>query len=113
MASTVAALGKRPRLLFLCQTLPFPPDGGVWIRTYHMLRRRAGAFDVSALCFERASSSGSNGKHAAGRDGLSQLAEVEVFNIPQKHSRLRFVWDHVRSVARRKVYTTYLYDANA
>ena len=44
---------RRPRLLFLCHTLPYPPDGGPWIRTYHVLRLLARTFDVTALCFER------------------------------------------------------------
>jgi glycosyltransferase involved in cell wall biosynthesis len=38
---------------------------------------------------------------------------VEVFAIPQKHSGVRFVWDHVRSVALGRVYTTYLYESRA
>ena len=49
---------SRPRLLFLCQTLPFPPDGGVQIRTYNVLRLLARDFDVTALCFYRAASQG-------------------------------------------------------
>src|SRR5690349_9658974 len=69
---------SRRRLLFLCQTLPYPPDGGVWIRTYHVLRLLARAFDITALCFERAGSAGSTNDHDGPRKALSQLAEVEV-----------------------------------
>ena len=102
----------RPRLLFLCQTLPYPPDGGVWIRTYHVLRLLARAFDVTALCFERAGrATGGASDPRAIRDGLGAFARVEVFALPQRHSRLRAGWDHLRSVARRRVYTTYLYDS--
>src|SRR2546426_3643913 len=43
----------RPRLLFLCQTVPYPPDSGVAIRSFHVLRLLARAFDVTALCFVR------------------------------------------------------------
>jgi polysaccharide biosynthesis protein PslH len=102
-----------PRLLFLCQTLPYPPDGGVWIRTYHVLKLLSRAFDITALCFERARSSGSDtdGAAAAGPAALGRFADVEVFTIPQKHSRLRFAWDHLRSAASGRVYTTYLYDS--
>ena len=56
--SAVAAAGERPRLLFLCQTLPFPPDGGVNIRTYHVLRLLAREFEIDALCFYRQSEIG-------------------------------------------------------
>ena len=106
---------SRPRLLFLCQTLPYPPDGGVWVRTYHVLRLLSEAFDITALCFERAAASGT-GAHdarAVTREGLGRLASVEVFPIPQRHSRLRFLWDHLRSVALRRVYTTFVYDSRA
>ncbi|HSB60851.1 MAG TPA: glycosyltransferase family 4 protein [Vicinamibacteria bacterium] len=106
-------LSGRPRLLFLCQTLPFPPDGGVWIRTYHVLRLLARAFDVTALCFERAGTSGSGWDSATSRAALGRLAQVEVFPVPQRHSRLRYLWDHARSAALGRVYTTYLYQSRA
>src|SRR5688572_4395738 len=54
----MAARMTRPRLLFLCQTMPFPPDGGVWIRTYHVIRLLSEVFEITALCFERAATSG-------------------------------------------------------
>ena len=108
-------LTKRPQLLFLCQTLPYPPDGGVWIRTYHVLRLLARAFDVTALCFERAASSGDGSRQRlrASVDALSRSATVEVFEIPQRHSRMRFAWDHFRSVLRQRAYTRYLYESRA
>src|SRR5207247_3025958 len=101
----------RPSLLFLCQTLPYPPDGGVWIRTYHVLRLLARAFDITALCFERAATSGNGAASdlAASRDALGRFAAVEVSPISQKHSRLRCAWDHLRSVALRRAYTAYMY----
>src|SRR2546426_5171121 len=102
------ALGDM-KLLFLCQTLPYPPDGGVWIRTYHVLRLLARAFDITALCFERSATSGNGAAWdiAASRDALGRFAAVEVFPIPQRHSRLRYAWDHLRSVALRRGYTAY------
>jgi glycosyltransferase involved in cell wall biosynthesis len=109
----MGGLSDRPRLLFLCQTLPFPPDGGVWIRTFHVLRLLSRAFDVTALCFERAGTSGGTSDLANSLAALSRLARVEVFALPQRHSRLRYLWDHARSLARGRVYTTYLYDSRA
>lgn len=105
--------GGRPRLLFLCHTLPYPPDGGPWIRTYHILRLLARAFDITALCFERtgARSRLQAGDLASSRRALGRLAHVEVFAIPQKHSRVRYAWDHLRSTTSGRVYTTYLYDS--
>lgn len=108
-------MSAQPKLLFLCQTLPYPPDGGVWIRTYHILRLLARAFDITALCFERSgtSATGADCDVAASRNALSRFGAVEVFPIPQKHSRLRYGWDHLRSIALRRVYTAYLYDSPA
>lgn len=105
----------RPRILFLCHTLPYPPDGGPWIRTFHVLRQLARTFDISALCFERAGTRSQLDPGGASSNGetLSRLAHVEVFAIPQKHSRARYVWDHLRSSASGRVYTRYLYDSSA
>ena len=103
----------RPRLLFLCQTLPFPPDGGVWIRTYHVLRLLARTFDITALCFERAGTGGTGRDIAASVEALRRFAHVEVFAIPQRRRRLRYLWDHFRSATLGRVYTTYLYESRA
>jgi glycosyltransferase involved in cell wall biosynthesis len=104
--------GRRPRLLFLAHTLPYPPDGGVWIRTYHVLRILAQTFDVTALCFERLGPRGGESHDtAAAVRHLARFGRAEAFPVPQRHSRLRFVWDHLRSVTRRRVYTWYLFDS--
>src|SRR4029434_3196863 len=46
-----------------------------------------------------------------GREGLAPLAAVEVFALPNKHSRVRFAWDHLRSAMFGRVYTRYVYDS--
>ncbi len=106
-------MSGRLELLFLCQTLPFPPDGGVWIRSYHVLRLLAETFDVTALCFER--TGGYRERYpTAVEDGvraLGRFGDVQAFPVPQSRSRLRLVWDHLRSTARRRVYTHYLYES--
>jgi glycosyltransferase involved in cell wall biosynthesis len=108
-------MNERPRLLFLCQTLPYPPDGGVWIRTYHVFRLLSRAFDITALCFERTGVSGRRDapdlQHSL--EALRRFGSVEAFPIPQLRSRRRFVWDHLRSALTRRVYTTYLYESRA
>lgn len=110
---TISHMGPRPRVLFLCQTMPYPPDGGAQIRTYHVLRLLARTFDVTMLCFERTRTTGSDAAadRSAGCAALGRFASVEVFPIPQLHSRIRYGWDHFRSLVKRRVYTTYLYDS--
>lgn len=98
-----------PKLLFLCQTLPYPPDSGVAIRSYHTLRELSRGFDIRGICFYR--------KDLATRDietsvsALRELADVEVYPIPQEHDPLRLLWDHARSVTTGTVYTRYVYES--
>jgi len=105
---------SRPKLLFLCQTLPFPPDGGVQIRTYNVLRLLARSFEVTALCFYRAGICRSEAAvlaAVAALEALPGVASVEAFPIPQEHSRARLAWDHLRSVASRRAYTVFSYES--
>jgi glycosyltransferase involved in cell wall biosynthesis len=103
----------RPKMLFLCQTLPFPPDGGVSIRTYNILRLLAREFDITALCFFRAADRRNAAEVQKSVDGLRPLAEVEAFPIPQEHSKLRLLFDHGRSVLTRRAYTEFTYVSRA
>lgn len=104
---------RRPRLLFLCQTLPFPPDGGVHIRSYNILKQLSREFDIVALCFFRRATRPNQADVRRGIEGLSRLSEVEAFPIPQEYNRSRLVWDHFRSVLFRRPYTFYTYKSKA
>jgi len=108
-------MSVRPRVLVLSQTVPFPPDGGAWIRTYNLLRALARRFELTILCFERAiaASDGFAFNEGASLRALSQLGHAEIFPIPQRHSRLRFLADHARSLLRGRVFTQYLYESGA
>lgn len=103
------AEGRRPRLLILSQTLPFPPDGGVKIRAWHTWRELATTFDITALCFYRRATT----LPGAAQAGLADVARVHAHPIPQEGSRARLLWDHFRSVATGRVYTRYTYDSAA
>lgn len=102
----------RPSLLFLCQTLPYPADSGVAIRTYNVLRILSSAFDITALCFYRR-----KGAEAPDpRPGLAKLGEfcrVEAFPVPQEHSVARLAWNHLQGVARDRVYAAFSYESRA
>lgn len=111
-SESVDARGIRPRILFLCQTLPYPPDGGVNIRAFHLLRILASRYEVTALCFYREGTRKSPDAIREGISGLSRFAHrVEAFPIPQERSRVRWVWDHLRSVVSGRVYTAFTHDS--
>lgn len=102
----------RPRLLFLCQNLPYPPDGGALIRSYHTLRILAKSFDVTAIHFyQYATKEGPDSVERAERH-LGQWCDLEAFRIPQDASRLRYVWDHLRSVVSGRAYTRWMFDSD-
>lgn len=102
---------SRPKLLFLCQTLPYPPDGGAPIRSFNLLRLLARDFDVTALCFYRRSTTYDiAGSLAALR---SIASEVEAYAIEQEHGKWRLVWDHLRSILGMRAYTVYAYESAA
>lgn len=101
--------GRRPRLLILSQTLPFPPDGGVKIRAWHTWRELANGFDLTALCFYRRSTT----LPASAKAGLADIATIHAFPIPQETDPGRLLWDHFRSLATGRVYTRYVYDSAA
>lgn len=103
----------RPKLLFLCQTLPFPPDGGVQIRTYNVMRLLAREFDITALCFYRRADRKNAQEVRASIEGLALLAKVEVFPIDQEHHRLRLAADHGLSVITGRAYTVRAYKSSA
>ena len=103
----------RPKLLFLSQGLPYPPDSGAKIRTYHILRLLADAFEITALCFYRYKPGLFHTDVAAAVDALGEFGAVEAFPIPQEHSRLRLLWDHSRSVLTQRAYTVFAYQSSA
>ena len=41
----------RPHLLFLCHRIPYPPNKGDKIRSFHLLRALAGRYQVHLGCF--------------------------------------------------------------
>jgi glycosyltransferase involved in cell wall biosynthesis len=100
---------SRPRLLFLAQTLPFPTDTGVAVRTFNVLRLLARDFDVTALCFYRRAVRPTPAHVRESVAALQAYARTEAFAIPQEHHRARLLRDHLESVARGRVYTAFAY----
>lgn len=103
----------RPHLLFLAQLLPYPPDAGASIRTYHLMRLLSHDFRVTALCFFRRKTRSTREAVRASVEGLGAIARIRAYPIPQEHSRRRLVWDHLRSIVKRRVYTRFVHDSSA
>ena len=75
------------------------------------MRLLAHDFDVTALCFYRRATRPTQAQIAAAIEGLSPLGSVEVFPIPQEHSRARLLWDHLRSLVTGFPYTRFAHDS--
>lgn len=108
---TAPTSDRRPKLLLLSQVLPYPPDTGVAVRAYNTLRILAKRFDVTLLAFSRKAAHPSADDRARGAEGLAELARTQAFVIPQEHSRVRYIADHLRSLLTRTPYTRYAYDS--
>jgi len=101
----------RPRLLFVSHCLPYPPDSGVTIRTYNVLRQLGQKFDVTVLAYSRRNHQPDARARAAARDALrgAGIEALEPVPIASEHSRMRRVGDHLRSVIAGRAYTYYQY----
>lgn len=101
----------RPRLLFLSQCLPYPPDSGVKIRGFNVLKQLRQAFDVTLLMFSRRNHQPDASSLAIGRDALSELGldVYEPVRIGSEESSVRAAWDHLCSVATHRPFTFYQY----
>ncbi len=106
-------MATRPRVLFLSQCLPYPPHSGVASRTFNILKQLHIAYDVDLVAFSRASHQPDRAARDAARDALQAVAAfvAEPTPIPNEHSALRRLWDHLRSVFSGRAYTYYEYES--
>lgn len=103
---------KGRRLLFLGHSLPYPPDRGVALRSYHVLRQLAKQYEVDALFFRR----GTEPTQMPLPDRLAHLgalAEVEDFRIPAEWNVVRRWWDEARSVLTQRAEARWRFDVAA
>lgn len=103
----------KPSLLFLSHLLPYPPDSGAAIRTFNVLRILSEAFDVTALCFARATESAGAGSPRERAAAMAKFGDIRAFPIPSDLNRARLVYDHLRSTVWRQPYVRYIYDSRA
>lgn len=103
----------KPRILALCQSLPFPPHSGVTNRTLHILIELEKEFAVTLVPFFRANHQGSREeRRLAHRELVTRLTAVsEPVPIGGESSRARRVLDHTRSVLTGRPYTYFEYES--
>ena len=101
----------KPRLLFLGHSFPYPPDGGVFIRTYNIRRLLSRSFHVTTLCFDRKGASLPLAERGAELQEMERFGPIEVIDLPESVSSHRRVTDHVRSLLGRRVFTYYKHDS--
>src|SRR5258705_2332698 len=106
-------MATRPRVLFLSQCLPYPPHSGVASRTFNILKQLHLASDLDLVAFSRASHQPDRAARDAARAALQAVAAfvAEPTPIPNEHSALRRLWDHLRSVLSGRAYTYYEYES--
>jgi glycosyltransferase involved in cell wall biosynthesis len=100
---------RTPELLFVSQTLPYPPDSGVNIRTFHILKALAREFPTRVLAFwRRGAFEDASDLPGAARTLEEEVgAPVSVFPIPMEWSLPAAGWVHARSVIRGRPFTHY------
>ena len=108
-------MAARPRLLFLAQCLPYPPHSGVASRTFNILRQLHVAYDIDLVAFSRVNHQPDRAARDAAWGALRSVATfvAEPTPIPDEHSALRGIWDHLRSVLSGRAYTYYEYRSRA
>jgi glycosyltransferase involved in cell wall biosynthesis len=104
----------RPSLLFLAQSLPYPPHSGVASRTFNVLKQLQKEFDVSLAAFSRRDHQASEPDRRSAQSSLQQYltAVARPCAIPSEHSLTRRIWDQVRSVISGRPYTDFEYDSD-
>jgi glycosyltransferase involved in cell wall biosynthesis len=105
----------RPHILFLSQSLPYPPQSGVRSRTFNILRQLLQDFDITLLAFSRRNHQPTAADREAARTALQQgaLRVASPVPLPAEQSRLRLLWDHLRSLLTQRPYTYYQYQSGA
>lgn len=102
---------SRPDILFLSHCLPYPPQMGVAIRTYNILRQLQQGFDVRSVMFSRTNHQPDGAAREASRRALESLGIRVAAAVPiaAEHSTVRRAWDHARSITTGRAYTHYEY----
>src|SRR5690348_10128022 len=100
-SAPIVRMSAKLQLLFLSHCLPYPPNLGVAIRSYNILRQLTQEFCVHAVMFSRAAHQADGGARDAARRAL-EMAGVRVaavVPIAAEWSVARRAGDHLKSLA--------------
>ena len=113
--SAIGTMSARPRILFLCHCLPYPPHSGVTSRTFNVLKQLQQEFDVVLLPFFRRNHQPDAEARQEARRALQALVTRVGAPVPilAEHAIARRLWDHLRSVVTRRPYTYYEHSSRA
>jgi len=106
-------VATRPRVLYLSQSLPYPPHTGAAARIFNILLQLEKAYDVDLVAFYRVKHQPDRHAVGAAWEALKRLGDfvAEPTPIPNEHSALRKLWDHARSLLSGRVYTYYAHES--
>ena len=101
----------KPRILALCQSLPYPPHSGVTNRTLHLLTELEQEFAVTLIPFFRVNHQPTTEeRRSAHRELAARLTAVaQPVPIRGETSLPRRLLDHTRSLLTRRPYTYFEY----
>jgi len=103
----------RPRILFLSQCLPYPPQSGPTSRTFNVLMQLQKEFDIRLLAFSRLDHQPDLAARESSRQALGRVIPkvCTPIPIPCEHSRIRRLWDHLRSWGSGRAFMFFEYSS--
>jgi polysaccharide biosynthesis protein PslH len=104
---------NRKSVLFLSQSLAYPPHTGVQSRTFNVIKQLQIGFDVHVIAFSRRNHHPDVASRTAARGGLVRHA-TSVFppvEISSEFSRIRELYVHAKSGISRTPYTRFVYSS--
>jgi glycosyltransferase involved in cell wall biosynthesis len=102
------------KILVLADVVPFPPNTGIKIRTFNIVRELARTGDeVYLVCFNhRIFLPTESDKEVCRQELAKYCREVHILEIPSERSHFASYWVLVKSIFQRKPYRDHRYDSS-
>jgi polysaccharide biosynthesis protein PslH len=96
------------RILFLSTIVPYPPHGGIYQRTYNILKRLAAVHDVIFVGFEKTADDRQNVEHIR-----KLCSEVYTYRLPDDWSKSALYYGLIKNIFNTLPYTSQKYHLTA